>query len=44
MANGYVSVEKAKKDYGVVIDPETMDMDPDETAELRASLKDTSSE
>ena len=39
VANGYVSVEKAKEDYGVVIDPETMKSDPEETAKLRGSLK-----
>jgi N-methylhydantoinase B len=39
VANGYVSVEKAKEDYGVVIDPETMKSEPEETAKLRGSLK-----
>ena len=39
VADGYVSVENAKKDYGVVIDPETVKADPKETAELRGSLK-----
>jgi N-methylhydantoinase B len=39
VANGYVSVEKAKEDYGVVIDPETMKSDPEGTAKLRESLK-----
>jgi len=39
VANGYVSVEKAKEDYGVVIDPETMKSDQEETAKLRGSLK-----
>jgi N-methylhydantoinase B len=39
VANGYVSVEKAKEDYGVVIDPETMKSEPKETAKLRGSLK-----
>ena len=39
VANGYVSVEKAKEDYGVVIDPETMKSEPEETAKLRESLK-----
>jgi N-methylhydantoinase B len=41
VANGYVSVEKAKEDYGVVIDPETMKSDPEGTAKLRESLKNT---
>ena len=39
VADGYVSVEKAKEDYGVVIDPETMKSEPEETAKLRGSLK-----
>ncbi len=39
VANGYVSVEKAKEDYGVVIDPETMKSEPEQTAKLRGSLK-----
>jgi len=41
VANGYVSVEKAKEDYGVVIDPETTKSEPEETAKLRGSLKST---
>ena len=44
VADGYVSVEKAKKDYGIVFDPETVNVDLDETAKLRASLKEASSE
>ena len=39
VANGYVSVEKAKEDYGVVIDPETMKSEPEQTAKLRGSVK-----
>jgi len=39
VADGYVSVEKAKEDYGVVIDPETTKSDPEETAKLREALK-----
>jgi N-methylhydantoinase B len=39
VANGYVSVKKAKEDYGVVIDPETMKSEPEQTAKLRGSLK-----
>ena len=39
VANGYVSVEKAKEDYGVVIDPETVKSEPEETAKLRGSLE-----
>ncbi len=36
--NGFVSVEKAKEDYGVVIDPETMEVNYEETKKLRESL------
>jgi N-methylhydantoinase B len=36
---GYVSLEKAKEDYGVVIDPATMNADPAATEELRRSMK-----
>jgi N-methylhydantoinase B len=39
VANGYVSVEKAKEDYGVAIDPETMKSAPEETVKLREALK-----
>jgi len=41
VVNGYVSMEKAKENYGVVIDPETMKSEPEETAKLRESLKNT---
>ena len=34
---GYVSVEKAREDYGVVIDPETMAVDAGATELLRSS-------
>ncbi|MBW2095073.1 MAG: hydantoinase B/oxoprolinase family protein [Deltaproteobacteria bacterium] len=37
--NGYVSVERAKDDYGVVIDPQTLELKRQETEALRASLK-----
>ncbi len=37
--NGYVSVERAKVDYGVVIDPETLDVKREETETLRAARK-----
>ena len=33
--NGYVSIEKAQEDYGVVIDPETLQADPAATEKLR---------
>jgi N-methylhydantoinase B len=36
---GYVSLEKAKEDYGVVIDPATMKADLAGTEELRRSMK-----
>jgi N-methylhydantoinase B len=35
MIEGYVSIEAAKKDYGVVIDPKTFKMDIEETKKLR---------
>ena len=34
----YVSIEGAARDYGVVIDPETMTIDKPATDDLRASL------
>ena len=33
--NGIISVEKAKEDYGVVIDPETFEVNLKETGKLR---------
>ena len=35
--DGYVSVDRAREDYGVVIDPESMAVDREATAELGAS-------
>jgi N-methylhydantoinase B len=35
----YVSVEKARKEYGVVIDPETWEVNEEKTTELRAKLR-----
>jgi len=35
----YVSLEHARREYGVVIDPETVEVNEKETAELRAQLK-----
>ena len=32
---GYVSIEKAKQDYGVIIDPESLKLDLDSTLKLR---------
>ena len=37
--NGLVSLEKAKTEYGVVIDPETMTVNLEETKKLREQLK-----
>jgi N-methylhydantoinase B len=34
--NGYVSIEKAREDYGVAIDPESMIVDPEKTERLRS--------
>jgi N-methylhydantoinase B len=39
VAEGYVSLEKAREDYGVVIDPETLTLDREETTKLRESLR-----
>lgn len=35
---GYVSIERAREDYGVVIDPKTLKVDEKATRKLRASL------
>jgi N-methylhydantoinase B len=37
--NEYVSVEEARDKYGVVIDPQTLELMPDETRTLRGSSK-----
>ncbi|WP_457551298.1 hydantoinase B/oxoprolinase family protein [Desulfobacula sp.] len=34
---GYVSIEKAKQDYGVIIEPDSLNLDLDATLELRNS-------
>ncbi|MBC8458959.1 MAG: hydantoinase B/oxoprolinase family protein [Deltaproteobacteria bacterium] len=39
VADGYVSVEGAKEDYGVVINRATMEVDKEATDNLRASMK-----
>jgi len=39
MIEGYVSIEAAKKDYGVVINPNTMKVDEEATRKLRESLR-----
>ena len=36
---GYVSIERAEKDYGVIIDPAAMTVDPEATGLLRARLR-----
>jgi N-methylhydantoinase B len=36
---GYVSIEKAKEDYGVIIDPETLRVDGERTRKLRESMR-----
>ena len=35
----YVSLESAKKHYGVVINPETLEIDYEATRKLRADMK-----
>jgi N-methylhydantoinase B len=37
--NGYVSVARARDDYGVVVDPNTLKWDPDATRTLRETLR-----
>jgi hypothetical protein len=39
VAEGYVSVNGAQENYGVVIDPQTMKVDTGATGTLRTSLK-----
>jgi N-methylhydantoinase B len=39
VVNGYVSIEKAREDYGVVIDPTTLKVDAAETDKVRGSRK-----
>jgi len=41
VSNGYVSLEKAREDYGVVIDPKTRKLDLKATQKLRDSIKKT---
>jgi N-methylhydantoinase B len=38
VVEGYVSPERARKDYGVIIDPETLRIDGEATRKLRESL------
>jgi len=37
--NGFVSVEKAREDYGVAIDPATLEIDAAATARLRQGAR-----
>ena len=39
VTNGYVSIEKAREDYGVVVDPGTLQVDLEETRKIRAENK-----
>jgi len=39
MIEGHISIDSAKKDYGVVIDPNTMKVDEEATRKLRESLR-----
>lgn len=36
--NEYISIDEAKEDYGVVIDPETLDVDEEATKRLRKNM------
>lgn len=38
VVEGYVSLEKAREDYGVIIDPKTLTFDEEGTSKLRESL------
>ncbi len=42
VSNGYVTVERAREDYGVVIDPADMKLDARATARLRESMREAS--
>jgi N-methylhydantoinase B len=37
--NGYISVEQARQDYGVVIAPDTFEIDAEATQKLRDALR-----
>jgi hypothetical protein len=39
LIQGYVSLEKAREDYGVIINPQSMKVDGGATEKLRESLK-----
>jgi N-methylhydantoinase B len=39
VVEGYVSLERAREDYGVIVDPETLRVDAEETRKLRESLR-----
>ena len=40
---GYVTLEAAARDYGVVVEPETLEIDETETARRRAAMKEKAS-
>ncbi|MBW2132382.1 MAG: hydantoinase B/oxoprolinase family protein [Deltaproteobacteria bacterium] len=44
VAKGYVSVKGAKQDYGVVIDPDTLEVDAEATRNLRRSIESENSQ
>jgi N-methylhydantoinase B/oxoprolinase/acetone carboxylase alpha subunit len=39
VSEGYVSIERAKEEYGVIINPKTMKVDEEATKKLRSTLK-----
>jgi N-methylhydantoinase B len=41
VAEGYVSLERAGQDYGVIINPKTMKVDKEATRKLRENLSKT---
>jgi N-methylhydantoinase B len=41
VVEGYVSLDKAREDYGVIIDPKTLTLDREKTRKLRESLRKT---
>lgn len=44
VANGYVSLQSAQRDYGVLLDPETLTVDAEATKRLRAGASSLESE
>jgi N-methylhydantoinase B/oxoprolinase/acetone carboxylase alpha subunit len=39
VVDGYVSVGRAREDYGVIINPETMKVDEEATRKMREALR-----